>query len=306
MQRIASRRRFLKNTALASLAFTTSSFEFKKYQPNLSFSTLGCPDWTFDGIIKFAAGNGFSGIEIRGIQRQLDLSQCPEFSTKANIATTKKKIADNGLHIVNLGSSASMHLPDGADRDKSIDEARRFIDLANEINCPYIRVFPNNLPKDVDKNITIEQISKGLRTLGDYAKGSSVTVLMETHGDLVHVDDIIAVMNYTQHSGVALVWDIVNMWSVTKEPVADVYARLKNYVRHTHIKDLRVLDGKDKYMLLGEGETPIFEAIDLLAKEKYNGYFSFEWEKLWHPEIDAPEIAIADYSKKMKAHFAVS
>ena len=40
---------------------------------------------------------------------------------------------------------------DGADRDKSIDEARRFIDLANEINCPYIRVFPNNLPKDVDK-----------------------------------------------------------------------------------------------------------------------------------------------------------
>ena len=64
------------------------------------------------------------------------------------------------MHIVNLGSSASMHLPDGADRDKSIDEARRFIDLANEINCPYIRVFPNNLPKDVDKNITIEQISK--------------------------------------------------------------------------------------------------------------------------------------------------
>ena len=80
----------------------------------------------------------------------------------------------------------------------------------------------------------------------------------------------------------------------------------ENYVRHTHIKDLRVLDGKDKYMLFGEGETPIFEAIDLLAKEKYNGYFSFEWEKLWHPEIDAPEIAIADYSKKMKAHFAVS
>ena len=48
----------------------------------------------------------------------------------------------------------------------------------------------------------------------------------------------------------------------------------------------------------GEGETPIFEAIDLLAKEKYNGYFSFEWESYGIPEIDAPEIAIADYSKK--------
>lgn len=306
MQRIDSRRIFLKNTALASLAFATSSFAFRKYQPKLSFSTLGCPDWSFDATLRFAADHGFSGIEIRGIQRQLDLSQCPEFSTKSNIETTKKKISDKALRIVDLGSSANMHLPDGADRDKSMDEAKRFIDLANEINCPYIRVFPNNLPKDVDKNITIEQISKGLIALGNHAKGTKVTVLMETHGDLVHIDDIVAVMNKTQHPNVGLVWDIVNMWSVTKEPVADVYPRLKKYVRHTHIKDLKMVDGKDKYMFLGEGETPIFEAIDLLAKDKFDGYFSFEWEKLWHPEIDAPEIAIADYSKKMNEHFAAS
>jgi predicted xylose isomerase-like sugar epimerase len=45
---------------------------------------------------------------------------------------------------------------------------------------------------------------------------------------------------------------------------------------------------------------PISQAIKLLAKDGYKGYYSFEWEKLWHPEIDAPEIALADYPKAMK------
>jgi hypothetical protein len=35
----------------------------------------------------------------------------------------------------------------------------------------------------------------------------------------------------------------------------------------------------------------------------YKGYYSFEWEKLWHPEIAEPELALADYPKKMKTHF---
>jgi hypothetical protein len=52
-----------------------------------------------------------------------------------------------------------------------------------------------------------------------------------------------------------------------------------------------------------EGEVPIFEAIDLLAKGGYKGYYSFEWEKLWHPELEAPELAIADYAKVMAEHF---
>ena len=54
---------------------------------------------------------------------------------------------------------------------------------------------------------------------------------------------------------------------------------------------------------MGKGEVPIFQAIDILYKGGYKGYYSFEWEKLWHPEIDEPEIALADYPKTMKQHF---
>ena len=75
-----------------------------------------------------------------------------------------------------------MHIADVAERKKNLDEARQFIDLAQKINCPYVRVFPNKIPKEQEKNETIDLIIKGLMELSNYAKGSNVSVLMETHG----------------------------------------------------------------------------------------------------------------------------
>src|SRR6478752_10606522 len=111
MKHQPSRRNFLKATTLSGLAFATSSFDLKKYTPLLSFSTLGCPDWSFDKIINFAAANGYNGIEIRGIERQMNLPECPVFSS-GKIGDTMKLVKDKGLKIVNLGASAAMHNSD--------------------------------------------------------------------------------------------------------------------------------------------------------------------------------------------------
>jgi sugar phosphate isomerase/epimerase len=300
----STRREFLKTTSgLLVVVVTGTSFDFKKKQPLLAFSTLGCPDWSFNDILNFAVKNNYDGIEIRGIQRQLDLTKCPGFDSIENIKATRKLVEEKGLKIVDLGSSSQLHHTDNAERQKNLDEARRFIDLAQQLNCPYIRVFPNNLPKDQDKDATINIIAKNLIELGDYAKEKKVDVLMETHGDAVQTEDIKKIMEAATHPHVGLVWDVINMWSITKEPPAYVYEKLKKYIRHTHLKDARLIDGKVQYTLLGKGESPIFEAIDILSKGGYKGYYSFEWEKMWHPEIEEPEIALADYAKTMKLHF---
>ena len=299
-----SRRKFLKATSLLVAApFVPTFFTMKKKKLLLSFSTLGCPDWNFKMITDFAVQHNYNGIELRGLLREMDLTKCPEFNSPKNMSATLSVMKDKNLAFIDLGSSTNLHIADSVERKKNLDEAKRFIDLAQQINCPYVRVFPSKFPKEQDKNQTIALITKGLLELGDYAKGSNVAVLMETHGDLVWKDDIKKVMlsAYTDHTG--LVWDVTNMWSITKEPPVDVYNELKKYIRHTHIKDLKMIDGKKHYELLGRGEVPIFTAIDALRNGGYQGYYSFEWEKLWHPEIDAPEIAIADYSKVMLEHF---
>jgi len=298
-----SRKKFIAAVPFLAVLTDIKSPENSKVPKKLSFSTLGCPDWSFDKIIDFAGDHGYTGIEVRGILREMDLTKVPEFSSADAITTSLNKMKDRGLFFVDLGSSAAMHLSVGDERTKNLDEAKRFIDLAEKLYCPYIRVFPNQLPKDRDRNESLKLIIEGLRELGEYASKTNVTVLLESHGELIYKKDLLKVMEGAAQPHVGLVWDICNMWVATKEPPEEVYAILKPYIRHTHIKDLKIIDGKEEYVLLGTGIVPIFQAINLLYKNAYPGYYSFEWEKLWHPEIPDPKIALADYPIAMKRHF---
>ncbi len=302
---IFTRRNFLKvSGGMMLIPAAGGTTVLKAAVPRLSFSTLGCPDWSFDKIIEFGSKHGYQGIEIRGIQRELDLTKSPAFNSPAAIAESRKKANDHSLKFVGLGSSAALHHKETAERKKALDEAKRFIELAHALGCGSVRVFPNNLPAGVPKEETLQLISAGLTELGAVAKGSGVKVLMETHGDLIYAQDIAKVMTAAgNQDNIGLVWDISNMWSVTKESPTMVYGLIKKWILHIHLKDLKNVNGKDQYTLFGDGEVPAFEAIDLLAKNRYPGFYSFEWEKMWHPEIAEPEIALADFPEKMKAHF---
>lgn len=299
-----SRKEFIRTSAIALAGLICApSLAAPSKDRRLAFSTLGCPDWDLNRIMDFASQYGYSGIEVRGIQRELDLTKCKEFSTPAARKETMKRMRAKGLQFVNLGSSANLHTAAPAERTKQLDEAKRFIDLANELNCPYVRVFPNNFPKDSTKEATIALIADGLKELGKYAGDSGVRVLMETHGDLVRKDDLISIMNQTDTKNTGLIWDISNMWTVTGEDITNVYDALKPYLYHVHLKDAKKNEGKLDYVFLGKGDVPIMSAIELLAKNNYKGYYSFEWEKLWHPEIADPAEAFADFSNTMNKFF---
>lgn len=302
--RHTTRKEFLQTSALLlGGAVAGSAVVFKKEKLPLAFSTLGCPDWDLKKITDFAVKHKYSGIELRGLKREIDLTKSVQFSNRQKIEATLKLMKDKKLQFVDLGSSSTLHFAEGAEREKNINEGKAYIDLAQQLNCPNVRVFPNLLPKDRDKDETMDFIVKGLLELGAYAKASGTMVLMETHGDLVWTHDIEKIMKDASHSNVGLVWDPCNMWTITKEPPSEMYRILKKYIHHTHIKDAKLVDGKPQYTRLGQGEVPIFEAVDALSKSGYKGYYSFEWEKLWHPELEDPETALADYPVAMKKHF---
>src|SRR2546427_9075843 len=41
-------------------------------------------------------------------------------------------------------------------------------------------------------------------------------------------------------------------------------------------------------VLTGTGEVPVRRQIEALVKIGYRGFYSFEWEKRWHPDIAEP------------------
>src|SRR6266516_581307 len=108
----------------------------------LGFSTLGCPQWTWSQVLDFAAAHGFAAVELRGLQAAMDLTQVPELAPE-RLGEAKRQLAEHGLRVPCLGSSANMHEMDAAKRAAQLDEARRFIDLARALRAPYVRVFGN-------------------------------------------------------------------------------------------------------------------------------------------------------------------
>src|SRR5512133_3184939 len=135
-----TRRDLLK---LATSVAAGSAFGYAKPgQLPIAVSTLGCPKWDWDTIVRNTSKWGFAALELRGIQDQMDLPKCPEFMG-TRLPGTLKDLDSAGLVISDLGASAQMHEPDPVKRAKHMDEARRFITLAHEMHSPYVRVFPN-------------------------------------------------------------------------------------------------------------------------------------------------------------------
>ena len=58
-------------------------------------------------------------------------------------------------------------------------------------------------------------------------------------------------------------------------------------------------NGERHYVLTGRGDVPVKRQVEVLARAGYAAYYSFEWEKVWHPELAEPEVAIADYARVM-------
>lgn len=268
----------------------------------IGFSTLGCPSWTWIKILDFAQQNGFAAVELRGLQGTMDLPSRPEFAD-LQVEQSKKEVSARGLRISCVSSSAEMH-DTGAEHEKQLADARRFIDLASRLGAPYVRVFGNKL---VGPRIAaVEHIAASLRELGDYAAPKNVIVLLESHGDFTNSAILKEILEKAASPHVALLWDAHNTFVDGKEDPAVTVKELGKYIRHTHLKDSRTENGQDHYVLTGRGGVPVKRQVELLVSSGYTGYYSFEWEKVWHPEIEEPEVAIADYARVMTQYLGTA
>lgn len=265
----------------------------------MSFSTLGCPAWTWEKILDFAKQHDFSGVELRGLMGNMDLPTCPEFSP-GRIGQSKKDIAARGLHIASVDASAYMHDPDPAKHEEQMADSRRFIDLASQLGAPYIRVMGNEVVGTQDE--TIARVAKSLRQLGEYAGPKNVTVLLESHGDFVHAPALLDILQQADSPHVALLWDAHNTYVEGQEDPEVTVSRLGKYIRHTHLKDSVTKSGEDHYVLTGRGTVPVKKQVQLLVDIGYQGYFSYEWEKAWHPDIEEPENAFPVYAEVMTGY----
>ncbi len=264
----------------------------------LAFTTLGCPSWTLDQVVRAAVEYGYQGVEVRGLGPHVDLRESPEFSASQR-PNTRRRFEDAGLAICCLGASSSFANPDRV--AGSINEASAYVELAAELGCPLVRVFGGTAPEGESQEEAAARVAGALSELAPFAREHRVTLVLETHDSFSTGAKVAGALRQVASDSVGALWDLHHPYRQGEAP-EETYAELAPYLRHTHVKDSR--DGA--YCLLGEGDVPVREMIRLLRRAPAQGprpeWLSLEWEKRWHPEIADPEVAFPQYARTLKTY----
>jgi len=266
----------------------------------LIFSTLGTPDWSLERAVQQAVADGYAGLEVRVLDGQIIPSDLPA-QRRAEI---RKLMQQNGLVIAGIGASTRFSSPDPAERRKNQDELRRYLELANALESPMVRTFGGNVAEGHTIAETIDWLAEGLAGVMETAEAQGVTVVLETHDAFCRGQEVAATLAKVEHPRLKAVWDVHHPYRMG-ESVAETWNYIGHRLAHVHIKDARRKpDGDWQLVLLGEGEVPNREVVELLLEKGYNGYLSAEWEKKWHPTIEEPEIALPQHARVLREWMA--
>jgi len=262
----------------------------------ISFSTLGCPEWSWEDMVVTAKDMGFDGIEVRGIENELYIPKAKPF-LPINLENTIARLSNASLEIPCLTSSCFLF--DKANSDFYLNEGKEYIDLAQRLSAPYIRVLGDTNPEPNDE-IDLDFVAANLSILAGYSQGKKVKVLIETNGVLSNSDTLFNLIKKVDSKNVGVLWDVHHPFRYMNESIEKTFATLKEYIEFVHVKDSLIEDGKVKYKMMGYGDIPVKDAIKKLKVSGYKGFVSLEWVKRWNMDLEGPGVAFSHFVNYMR------
>ncbi len=261
----------------------------------IAFSTIGCPDWSLDEIVSSAKDLNYNGIEIRGVGREIYAPGIKQLTEGKEKFLTR--LATVGLEISCLTSGATFATYDT--KEKSMAEAKAYIDLAKELGAPYVRIMSTDKPYYDGGDINLCKAM--FKEIVKYAEGTGVTPLMETNGLFV---DTKLLADFLDETGGGALWDIHHPYRFGGESIDETLNNLGDKIKYVHIKDSVVTNGATAYRITGYGDVPLAYAIKELVKRGYDGYLTMEWVKRWNKDLDEPGVVFAHFPYFIKKTLA--
>lgn len=226
-----------------------------------------CQDWAREKIIAVARAAGYAGIEFRTESKQMHGVELE--TTPAQRLAIRRQLEDAYLETSCLSTSQCMYWLDDAKLQASIDRAKRYVDLARDIDCPAIRVFGDGDPlaSDAHPRDAIRRAGEALRQVAQHAEGSPVIVVFEMHGWFNHWKYALGVVDCTDHPNAALNYNC-DLRDLVAGSVQETYSRIRGRFRHVHMHDLGAWTGRSAF--------PYVELFRLLQQDGYDRYCSLE------------------------------
>lgn len=198
--------------------------------------------------------------------------------------------------------------------------------IASDLECPYVRVFggpyPLNftdrpkaepfieeyrasIPPEKIAGLTREECDKwimeSLGKVGDMGKKYCVMPLMETHDDFCSGKIVRRLIDGSGSDNVGILWDCLHPFRYGMD-LHETFEEVRDKVHHVHMKDSSDLTPWGfTPALVGNGQMDIRTAVNILKENDYSDFVSFEWEKLWFPEVEEPDVAFPQFLDAVSA-----
>jgi len=237
-----------------------------------AFTTASCPDWSLERLIAAAEAYGYDGVEARvewnhahGIE--------PDATGNQRIAI-RSALEKTDVTLCCIGTGC--RYVDADQHAEQIDHTHRSIDLAGDVGCPLIRVFGGQLNGEA-REAAADRIVSAINAVVDHAAERGVTIVIETHDDWAATGHIRPLVERVNHPNFAVLWDVTHPLVQAGESITDAHDALVGVMKHVHVHDANMVDGRFDWQPIGQGQFDIRQAIALLLREAYPGYVSGEW-----------------------------
>lgn len=260
-----------------------------------SFSTLACPDFSWQDIYSMAKDFNFDGIEIRGLGDNIYSTKAAPF-TDEELPNTLDKLKELDIEISCLSSGEPVNNLET--KDKAIAEITDYVELASKLSTKYVRVLGDKLPApegEVDDDVVIGI----MKELVPVAEKNDVVLLLETNGVYSDTSRLKKVLDSINSQHVQALWDVHHPYRFQGESPETTVSNLGDYIKYVHVKDSVMEDGKVEYKMTGTGDLPLKEVFEELHSIDYDGYISLEWVYRWARNLLDGGIVVPHFAKFM-------
>lgn len=249
-------------------------------------------------VIPKAVELGFEGIEFAGFTLQEGESALA-FAEKARAVCEKY-----GLAITNYPIGADFIQGSDGDLTAEIERIKEEVRIAHALGAPGMRHdatrgFPTDHIGAKSFDAALPRLTEGCLAVTEFAAELGVRTMVENHGyfcqDSDRVEKLICAVN---HPNFGALVDIGNFACADEESTSAV-ARLAPYTFHVHAKDFHIKSGMlpfpgegwfksraGNYLrgaIIGHGEIPIMQCLNILKASGYDGPLSIEFEGMEDP-----------------------
>ena len=241
---------------------------------NLSFSTRGWPELSWEEMLDTAGEMGFSGIEVYNLPKFDPLTDRSGPFHKYQTAATVRQLREKGLCIPCFDSSYDL-----SEEEECLGWLRKLIEVAGNTHVPYVAAVA------LTDNET--QVRQNLTALLRDARAAGVTLLLKSSGIYADTARLRRLLDEFACDELAVLWDVHHPFRDFGESADTTIKNLGDYVRHVHLRDS---DEAGAYQLIGEGSLPIDDFMRALSSVNYHGYLSLEWKPGWMEELQDREV----------------